>query len=578
MPRNLTIKMPDGTTKQVNNIPDGVSDKDVYTKLNSQGTFSGQATESAGERFLIGLGYGLTRAGQGIKQIGLAAGEGLGLAEEGSVKDYTKKVSGERAFYEDTPVGKTGASKFGEVVGEILPAIAIPGGVAGGVAKRVATGALSGGAISATQFTEDEEILSGERGRNIAGGTVAGGAFPAFFSALKGGKQIIGDTLNELTEKGAQRQVKSIISQRDLDVPMQKIADDFGTWLSPAEATGRVDLAKFEQGLSINPVSDIGKDLATKLQARSGKISVAIDDVITDISQRNPEAAKIMSQGYEELKNTRITAKWMNENIFSNPVISKRWNKFKSSSDWQDEVTGKGINRNSAAAMDVFKRFLSEQEDKLYREGKKTVAGKIGAFRKGMVSYLDEQVPNYAVSRGMAQLKIMGDKLTRSLGRSGSKVRNEDGVFTSDAMSLFRTELKSDERFNALMRGLEKMPEAQTKLTQIRALLGAIENSPINKAFASSTEGGLKPSGGGVLGVAGAAAASLAKILRGDNAEYIVKYITDPRLKSSLFADLDPSTLSKVGLPALETIGKMQTRLTALGVTPEPNQPQQAQQ
>lgn len=123
---------------------------------------------------LVGLGSGFARFGQGVKQAGLSAGEFLGLAPKGAANEYTQAVQRDRQLFEQTPVGQSVSGNIAQFVGEVAPALLIPGGVAGGLARRTATGALGGGAQGLLQFVPEGQ----DRSQQAAIGGLLGGALP----------------------------------------------------------------------------------------------------------------------------------------------------------------------------------------------------------------------------------------------------------------------------------------------------------------------------------------------------------------------------------------------------------------
>ena len=120
------------------------------------------------EKMLVSLGKGMSDIPNGIAQI-----FGLKSAED---------IAEERRLFE--PVRQSGGipAKVSEMVGEVLPTIAIPGGVSGNILKRVGTATLAGGSIGAML-----PIAPGEsRAKNtLVGGVLGGGTTGALGVAGK---------------------------------------------------------------------------------------------------------------------------------------------------------------------------------------------------------------------------------------------------------------------------------------------------------------------------------------------------------------------------------------------------------
>ena len=133
---------------------------------------------SAPEKALIGVGRSVAQTGQGVKQLGLKAGEAMGFISDQEVEDYRKQIADEKALYE-RGVGGTTAGKVGEVGGAIaqaIPTMFIPGGAAAQLSTRVGTSAGVGAAESALQPVYSEEGFAGEKVKQAATGALIGGA------------------------------------------------------------------------------------------------------------------------------------------------------------------------------------------------------------------------------------------------------------------------------------------------------------------------------------------------------------------------------------------------------------------
>jgi hypothetical protein len=569
MARNVPIQMPDGSTKTINNVPDDFTNEQLREKIGASSKIS---TESGLDQLIIGTGAGMTRAGQGIKQVGLTVGEEFGMFDEGATQAYTQEVNRERDLYDNTPVAQSALGQVGAVVGEALPLAAVPGGAVGGLVKRAATGAAGGAFSGLLEFTAEEGFDNGERLRNMAAGGIFGGSFPFITGGISKIKNVAGDLLNEFTEKGAKKQIRDLVTRADLDTPLAKISDELGVWLTPSEITGRADLTAFERGLSVASNTPAAKVLADRLSKRTAIITANLDDIIAETSQNNPQAAKLMQSGYDALKSTKLSPKYIREEILNDPFIRSQWKTMHKSQAWQGELDG--LDKLSAGKMDVFKRFLQEKEEKFFKAGTKQASKTLGNFRKKMVNDMDAFVPEYALSRSMAQLKIISNKLTGSSKKSLRKVRNLDGEYSTDVIDIFRREFKSDADFESMLRGLDKLPNAQRKLSQVRDVLQALEQSPVSKVFKASVASNVESSGTAGKGLTGAITLGIAKFFRSGNSERIMSYITDPKYVDDLLEGINPSVLSKVTPAAGEAINKILSRITALEASPDENKQQ----
>ncbi len=103
-------------------------------------------------RFLVGVGRGMTTLGQSAKEIGLDAAAKAGIIPQASADGYRAQVNDERRLYDST--NPTGAMRAGEIVGEVAPQIPVlgVGGKLVGTLTRGALDAVDGGAALANRL------------------------------------------------------------------------------------------------------------------------------------------------------------------------------------------------------------------------------------------------------------------------------------------------------------------------------------------------------------------------------------------------------------------------------------------
>ncbi len=191
---------------------------------------------------LIGLGSGVTRLGQGAKQLGLLAGENLGLLDQGTTKNYTRDVQQERALYDQTPVANSAAGILGQIAPEIVAALAVPGGMTGGLLRRMGTGALAGGGIMGAQFVPED----GSRLENVAAGAALGGAAPAVVSGIKAGYGLL--------SRGKNAAINAVAPETQTAKEIRDLGDKFGVPVLGADV-GNPTAAKIGSVLEQVPFS-----------------------------------------------------------------------------------------------------------------------------------------------------------------------------------------------------------------------------------------------------------------------------------------------------------------------------------
>jgi hypothetical protein len=220
--------------------------------------------ESIPKSALIGIGSGLTQAYQGAKQLGMTAGESLGLIPKGSTDTYTKDVDAENSIYQNTPVANSTSGKVGNFVGQSLPYMVVPGGVSGGLAKRALTGALSGAGIGAAQFVPE----GNSRGFNALIGAATGGLLPPLLGlGAKGVNAIRGEfsnpTAKAVTNLGAKYKVPVFASDADPTAAKNAIAQGLEEIPLVGMRGAREEQMKSAQSAAQNLVSDYQDKMLT---------------------------------------------------------------------------------------------------------------------------------------------------------------------------------------------------------------------------------------------------------------------------------------------------------------------------
>jgi hypothetical protein len=219
-----------------------------------------------GKRALIGAGSGLTRAGQGIKQIGLNVAESLGLAPKGTTNNYTKQVEQERAAYNQSPVAQSVEGQTGQLIGENIPYAA--GGGAGLLGRT-----LIGTGIGASQFVPE----NGSRTFNALLGAGVNAAAPPVLASLL--------SKNPYVKAGTGATLGAALGYGETDSPYKGAA---------AAVAGAG--APFIPSLARNTLGNVAGRIA-------GKITGASPEVINPIEKTlQPAAALNTLNGVDEQK------------------------------------------------------------------------------------------------------------------------------------------------------------------------------------------------------------------------------------------------------------------------------------
>lgn len=235
-------------------------------KLREQGKGYSVADDMGkGEKILTGIGRGFTDVGQGVKQIGLRAGDMVGLTDEDTVKNYDAQVRKENAQFEKD-FANDWYAKGGRITGQI--AATAPAGMGVGALMKPVAGSSrminalnygkQGAAVGATEAalmpTLTDDFVS-EKASQLGLGAAFGGVLGTGTGLLKGGKELmqdgVGATVQNAVNKGAKNKIARAFigdsaerAQNDaLEKRVQELVPEFR--FSPAEKSG----SKLGQGL-----------------------------------------------------------------------------------------------------------------------------------------------------------------------------------------------------------------------------------------------------------------------------------------------------------------------------------------
>src|SRR3990167_5791271 len=179
---------------------------------------------SGPEKFLVGVGKGMTDIYTGGKQRLAQLGEYAGVVSPETTQRISQQVESDRAIFKPL-ADQSFTAKAGEFVGQTAPTAIIPGGVTGGLLRRGATAAGAGALTGALQPTaQGESALT-----NVGVGAAFGGGASAVMSGAGkvvnaiagktvkptniGAKYKIPTTLGEVTDSPFIQQVESLLEK-----------------------------------------------------------------------------------------------------------------------------------------------------------------------------------------------------------------------------------------------------------------------------------------------------------------------------------------------------------------------------
>lgn len=536
---------------------------------------------SLAEQVSVGFAQGAREIGQEGLKLGAQAGETVGLVDPETREQLSSDINLQRSEFAESDIAQFPATKGAKFVGEILPTMVIPGGVAGGLLRKTIAGAIGGGVSGALSPTEEANFLADQRMSNIALGTVLGGALPGGADLAKkavidlprkftrkGGRLSVEEPLKELTSKAAQK-------EKDM------AAKEIGVFLSPAERTKTLNLLNASEK-SINLDDTNALNLQITLQAREGTLQASIKDLIEEVAPKIGEGgarrAQAIEEGYRAVTQiplpSNLVQKIRNDDILGESFESMLSGSSRDSKLAQMEIKqlpggqalidfaqGKPVSDDqlrqvSLATMDVFNKFVKNEVNTIASANQGNI-GRVGKYLnsslKEVMELVDGASPEYALARREASLNFA----RKNLEKAAASIKGaalDKGVSTPSSIQFFQKTLKSDKDFEKLMMELGANEPAKLKAAQLRLVLSSMENSPLEKIFSSKDPA--TTAAGGAFGKIGAALNFLGTAQRKTFYKGMVDYITDPNLSDSLLDDAAAiAAKRKPSIVELDTMG-----------------------
>jgi hypothetical protein len=186
--------------------------------------------------FVKGLKKGMSDVATGVAQRGLEIGKAAGIVSPETVGKYQQFIDEQRR---EAPTG--GFQKAGEIVGQGLPALMIPGGAATKLSTRLLTGSLAGAGMGYIQPTAT--------GESTAVNTAIGGALGLAGVGVAAG---IGKTVNAI-RKPITNYWQTSLDRMGIratlgDITQNPIVKKMETWLEQVPVIG---LSKFRKGQNV---------------------------------------------------------------------------------------------------------------------------------------------------------------------------------------------------------------------------------------------------------------------------------------------------------------------------------------
>jgi len=527
-----------------------------------------------------GFNEGLKEAALGVRQFAASLSAGLGLEDNKAALELTDKINKNRAKYNMTGAAESLYGKSGKVIGETLPFMATPFGarsILGSVAEATGKSAL----MEATRPTTSPDFLNEERTTNAAVGGITGGTVDLATSAIGVGFDLFKGALR--TPKG---EIKLRVGKEDINKEVSDIAEDYGIKITPFEATQRPELAQLEREL-VPETADV-RELTNTFLGDARKLSEKNQEFIEAIFENSPEQAAIITRGFSALKHVKDKGR-IQQGIEADTFLNHHFKVFQKDKEVQSRMVKEEIGKDSLAYFNEFRQYIRDKAGSsayMTRQGVLETATKGGRkltqASKELRDVLTELVPEFAQANKLVRFKKTRETLEATLDSAPSRVMNLNGV-EQDVINpqvLYNKHFANNKQFKDMQRMLGGNEEALKKLTQVRGILRALNESPLRRSMFKSKEVAIAPEGGGAFGAAAAAALSINSVLSRKKQANLLKYITNENWQSNILETIDPTLLKRAGHATLQQLDKALTLMSANVATQEktPVQPQQPTQ
>ena len=473
---------------------------EVFSSLQPNGdSLPGNQKEEAGilEGSFSGLMEGFKRFGEGIEQklreIDIKQEEFnqpgfLGFNPSNPLNDIEKSVDAvselseklkafkdqvviRREQFEQSPEGQSFSGQAGKVIGETLPALAVPGGVQGGLVRRGVTGALAGAGLGAVQFSEQDQTAT-----NTTLGAFAGAAGPLIGV---GGKKLF-DVAAPLFGIKTAGLIKQLGGDKLLRSSVQRIdsAKRLGLDLTPAEATADAALAAKQgklgsSGAGLKTLGEFGgkrvqqeneaitkflSDISPSGSSAGGSIRKTAQRILNDENKILADAARPF---YQKAYPQEIPEPDF-ERLLNDPVVAEAYKNVLKRPTWQRELGDAKL--NSIKTLDLAKRDMDGTFESLTVKGRKDEARIVLQAKEQLLSLADEISPDYKTARDIFSVDARGVRKLES-GIVGKLSRLEDNSLKNVSKVLFdpgETDITVLSKLNK--RFLKEDPEAWKRI------------------------------------------------------------------------------------------------------------------
>lgn len=427
-----------------------------------------------------GVKSGLQKTVHGLSQAAVQGLTKLGVVDQKTYDQFTQNLSDAQkkkinTYFKRNPDASRNLFKTGQVLGEIVPWLAVPVGGAAGAVKTASKLGVLGAAAGGAQFVEPGQRLG--RGFNIAAGGVLGAATGAVTGVLSRMAQ-------GFTKKGAKLTLAKGLAQAKADKMGGKSALQAGRRLGidvpMAEATQHPSL--ITKASAIRSLGDKTKtSLTSKVIKTERKLAQRATSMIDDVLGKDSRQAVQgkVNKMMDSIANRSIPKAKMKE-LLKNPTITNNLDKVLKNPNLQ------GIqNRMSFRMMDTVKQQLRSQANGLVKAGKAGAeSGSLFKAANQIDNVLKGSSKRYSQAMQLAQRYKVYDKWKGKLQSITQKAGKDKPTLKETYTKMF----DDDKVFNELLTDLKAVGMKTQPAKDLRLVLNRLSNSPMGKLMGRQTD------------------------------------------------------------------------------------------
>lgn len=421
-----------------------------------------------------GVKEGIQQTGESVVQWGLKLGDLAGIVKPETVKGYTAFAQAEQAARAlNLPRG----SEAGQILGKMLPYMAMSPAAGGGVLATMGKGAADL-ALKNSAFTFTPE------GDSELGEAAIGGALGAVPGAAVGAGKLINRGVQGVknmfpTKAGAQQAVGDIMkaSGQSVDDLERGIAEanKQGIKVTTGEALNNPTLLAKEGQIVSSPERQL-----KAIESLKGRPEAAIKAVGKEMNQILPQgvsgAKKQLTEQFANMAPNKID-QGINKALLEKPVVLNNYNKVLKDADWMADKFPEG----SVGRWHEVIQYISNKIDKSQGAVNKNLI----EAKNSIMNAIEKSSPEYRDFMDLSQRVILKNKYVTVLRDQLKPLKGADKV---SATQIYNNFFKDNKATRDIIQSLNRQGMDSSGVKAIVRTLNKLNNSKIDKLITKNPE------------------------------------------------------------------------------------------